>query len=362
MRRDGRPVGAGRGGRGSALAAAALAFFLPFDLAAQDAPEPPPPPPPASPATGEPSAPRTPTEETVEKVADVLSTVVFRSVAWFDRLFGNERYVPQLEEKGVGLLALGAAWSRVDGLEVPVRIRLDYPFPILRQRVSAILSSGDEDEVATDRDSWIRGASRPRSGIQDTSFLAGLGFVPHEGKKTRVQFRAGTRLGSTPEAIFQGRFRYRTLIGQSWGLRVAETVFYRTARGPGATTLVDLDRAVGSRTLVRLTLEGTAYTRERGLDWGTGVTAYRRVGADAAASLTVATEGARGGAVTPRYVGVRGSYRWPLVRNRLMIDVSGGLARARRDTAEPWLFSPSAGVLLELTFVERPKARNSGER
>lgn len=297
--------------------------------------------------------PETPAEEAVAKVTDVLSTVVFRPAAWFDRLFGDERYVPPTASRGLGLVALGASWSRVDGFRAPARLRVDYPFPILRERFSAVLSGGDEDEIDSDRDGSIRQTARARLGLRDTAYLAGLGYVPLEGRKSRLQLRAGARLGSTPEGLVQARYRFQTAFGDGYGVRFAETVFYRTARGPGATTLLDVDKALGARRLVRLTLEATRYTRERGLDWGTGLTVYRRVGAEAAASLTVATEGRRGGPVSPRYAGARGSYRWPLIRNRLMIDVSAGLARAKREAGGPWILSPSAGLALELTFTEK---------
>ena len=109
-----------------------------------------------------------------------------------------------------------------------------------------------------------------------------------------------------------------------------------------------------------MTLEGSYHTRVKGLDWGAAVTMYQRVGAEAAMSLTVATEGRRGGAVTPRYAGIRGSYRWPVIRNRLVADVSAGIARARREPGEPWMLSPSVGLVFEITFVEKPRAAESG--
>lgn len=333
------------------VVALAGALSLPAGAWAQEPPAPPPPP--ASPATGTAPPPETPAEEAVATVTDVLSKVVFRPAAWFDRLFGDERFVPPPAERGLGLVALGAAWSRVDGFRAPARIRVDYPFPILRERFSAVLSGGDEDEIDSDRDGSIRQTSRARLGFRDTAYLAGLGYVPLEGKKSRLQIRAGARLGSAPEGLVQARYRFQTFFGDGYGVRFAETVFYRTARGPGSTTLLDADKALGARTLVRLTLEGTHYTRERGLDWGAGLTVYQRVGAEAAASITAATEGRRGGPVSPRTVGARGSYRWPLIRNRLMIDVSAGLARAKREPGEPWILSPSAGLALELTFTEK---------
>lgn len=342
-------------GLGPPLAVAFFACALSLDLGAQVGDEPPPPPPPGRPATGDAPAPETPVEEVVEEVAEALSTVVFRPVSWFDRLFGDERFVPERAERGLGLAGIGVEWSRVDGYDVPLRGRVDYPFPFLRERVSAIFLGGEEDEIDTDRDSWIGRTARPQGGLRDTTYLAGLGYMPFEGRKSRLQLRVGTRLGSTSEALVQARYRYRTFFGDDYGVRFAGTVFYRTALGPGATAVVDADKALGARSLVRLTLEATHHTRVRGLDWGAGVTAFRRVGAEAAMSLTVATEGKRGGPVTPRYAGVRGSYRWPLIRNRLVADVSAGIARARREAGQPWMFSPSVGLLLELTFVEKPR-------
>ena len=311
------------------------------------------------PATGGAPEPETPVEEAVEEVTDVVSTVVFRPVSWFDRLFGDERFVSNGVRSGVGLLGLGVEWSRVDGGEFLSRGRVNYPFPFLRQRLSAILLGGDEEEIDTDRDSWIRRTTRPPGGLDDTTYLAGLGYMPYEGTKSRLRLRAGIRIGSTPEALLQARYRFRTFIGRDYGVGVSETVFYRTALGPGSTTILDADKALSDRTLVRVTVEGTYHTRVKGLDWGTGLTMYQRVGAEAAMSLTLATEGTRGGAVTPRYAGIRGSYRWPLIRNRLVADVFAGIARARREPGEPWMLSPSVGLVLELTFVEKPRDAES---
>jgi hypothetical protein len=247
----------------------------------------------------------------------------------------------------------------VDGGDFLSRGRINYPFPFLRQRLSAILLGGDEEEIATDRDAWIRRTTRPPGGLDDAAYLAGLGYLPYEGTKSRLQLRAGLRIGSTPEALLQARYRFRTFLVRDYGVGVSETVFYRTALGPGSTTVLDADKALSDRTLVRVTLEGTYHTQVKGLDWGTGITMYQRVGTEAAMSLTVATEGNRGGAVTPRYAGIRGSYRWPLIRNRLVADVSAGIARARREPGEPWMLSPSVGLLLELTFVEKPREAES---
>ena len=106
--------------------------------------------------------------------------------------------------------------------------------------------------------------------------------------------------------------------------------------------------------LARVTGVGTWSESTRGLDWSSRATVYRNLQNARAAAAEVFARGDTGAPVELREYGARLIYRYPLRRESLFAEVTGGYSWPREFPGLPREGSAMFGVGLELLFGRDP--------
>jgi hypothetical protein len=155
-------------------------------------------------------------------------------------------------------------WDQRDGHDFKFRVRGQVNLPKISSRADLIFSGEEAEQTLTEEE---------RSQENDV----GLRFNFRDSNRTR--FDATLSLRSGPAILPGVRFRYQQPItDNSWG-RFTQRLQYHSEDGYRAISNVDLNRALGERSLIRWGAR-LRYREDKDFwDWNTGIT-YRRWFAD----------------------------------------------------------------------------------
>jgi hypothetical protein len=281
----------------------------------------------------------------------ILAETFCGATLWFDGLFGE----PDIENarEVSGRVELSTIYTEADGTEPRARLRLKYDLPNLDRRVNLFLGRDDRDDFVRDRQEGFAIRSSVFGVETEDRWLAGLGYSPPGRWKERLDFRAGGRLSSSPEAFVQGRLRRNVFLGDRSVWRLRETVFYENRDGFGSTTSADFDHVLRRTLLFRWGTVGTISEATDGVDWRSAAVLYQNLGSRSALAYELFLRGSTGG-VELREYGARGVYRRPLNREWLYGELIAGYTWPRESLDEPRQGSALIGFGIELLFGRNP--------
>ncbi|HEV2852217.1 MAG TPA: hypothetical protein VHC97_05375 [Thermoanaerobaculia bacterium] len=282
----------------------------------------------------------------------ILAETFCGATLWFDGLFGQ----PDVENarEVSGRVELSTVYTEADGAQPKARLRLKYELPNLERRVNLFLGRDDRDEFVQGRQEGFAIRSSVFGVETQDRWLAGLGYSPPGRWRERLDFRAGARLSSSPEAFVQGRLRRNVFLGTRSVWRLRETVFYENRDGFGSTSSADFDYVLRRRALLfHWGTVGTVSEATDGMDWRSATVLYQNLGSRTALGYEIFLRGSTGG-VEVREYGARGIFRRALNREWLYGELIGGYTWPRESAGEPRKGSALFGFGLELLFGRDP--------
>lgn len=272
------------------------------------------------------------------------------AAAWFDGLFGNARF-DQDSDQTFGRLGLFETYDRRDQLDTSLQLRARYALPNMKNRLRLIVARGDEDQLVEEREAT---ADKPLpQGFQDVgddAWLLGLGYSKQGNLHDGFDFGIGVRLSTPIDPYVKGTYRHNFVFGPNTMLRFRETPFWRDSRGFGATTQLALDHLATDNVLLRWNNSATVAQDTEALDWTSSITAYQSLRQRRAISYTALVQGETGADVPLQNYGVVTTYRQPVFRKWLFLELSGSLTWPKDTVEEEREINPGVGLGFEMYF------------
>ncbi len=272
------------------------------------------------------------------------------AAVWFDGLFGTARF-DEDSDRTFGRLGLFETYDRRDQLDTSLQLRARYALPNMKNRLRLIVARGDEDQLVEERAAT---ADKPLpqgfQAVGDDAWLLGLGYSkqgsPHDG----FDFGIGVRLSADIEPYVKGTYRHNFIFSPNTMLRFRETPFWRDSRGFGTTTQLALDYLATDNVLLRWNNSATVAQDTEALDWTTSATAYQSLSQRRAISYTALVQGETGADVPLQNYGVLTTYRQPVFRKWLFLELSGSLTWPKDTVEEEREINPGVGLGFEMYF------------
>lgn len=271
---------------------------------------------------------------------------------WFDGLFG-ERNLENARAVS-GRVEVSTIYTEADGTRPRARLRLKYDLPNLDRRINLFLGRDDGDDFVQGRQEGFAIRSSVFGLETQDRWLAGLGYSPPGRWKERLDFRAGGRLSTAPEAFVQGRLRRNVFVGDRAVWRLRETVFYENRDGFGSTSSADFDYVLRQTLLFHWGAVGTVSEATDGLDWRSATLLYQNLGSRSALAYELFLRAETGNEVAVREYGARAVYRRPLNREWFYGELIGGYTWPRESIDEKREGSALIGLGVELLFGRDP--------
>jgi hypothetical protein len=272
---------------------------------------------------------------------------------WLDGLLGGEPDVENAREVS-GRVELSTLYTEVEGLDPKARLRLRYELPTLERRFNVFLGRDDRDELVQGRQEGPAIRSSVFGLETEEQWLAGLGYSPPGRWGSKVDFRIGGRLKTSPEVFAQSRYRRNVFVGMRNVWRFRETVFWENHEGFGSTTSLDFDHVLRRDLLVRWGNVGTVSESTEGLYWRSAALAYYNLHQYRAVVGELFLRGATQAEVRLREYGTRVIYRQPVGKPYLFGELIVGYTWPRFERDEPRDGSAMLGVGIELLFGRNP--------
>jgi hypothetical protein len=294
------------------------------------------------------------TEEILDEARRRLEETFCGATLWFDGLLGGE---PDLENARAvsGRVELSTLYTEVEGFDPRARLRLRYNLPTLERRVNLFLGRDDRDEVVEGRQEGPAIRSSVFGLETQEQWLAGLGYSPPGRWASKLDFRVGGRLKTSPEVFVQSRYRHNIFLGSRDVWRFRETVFWENHEGFGSTTSLDFDHVLRRDLLARWSNIGTFSESTEGLTWRTAALAYHNLHRSRAVVGELFVRGATQAEVKLREYGARAIYRQPVGKPYLFGELIVGYTWPRFERDEPREGSTMLGLGVELLFGRNPQ-------
>jgi hypothetical protein len=209
------------------------------------------------------------------------------------------------------------------------------------------------------RHALVRRALRRRAERRERARRFGTGgavdgYAPPGRWASKLDFRVGGRLKSSPEVFAQTRYRHNSFVGTRNVWRFRETVFWENREGFGSTTSLDFDRVVRQDLLVRVGGVGTFSESTQGLDWRSALLLYHNLRQARAVAGELFVRGSTGAEVELRELGTRAVYRQPVGHPNLFGELIVGYTWPRTERDQPREGSAMIGLGIELLFGRDP--------
>jgi hypothetical protein len=292
--------------------------------------------------------------ELLDEARQRLEETFCGATLWFDGLLGGE---PDLENarQVSGRVELSTLYTEVDGLDPKGRLRLRYNLPTLERRLNVFIGRDDRDEVVEDRQEGPAIRSSVFGLESEEQWLAGLGYSPPGRWGSKLDFRVGGRLKTSPEVFAQSRYRRNIFVGTRDVWRFRETVFWENHEGFGSTTSLDFDHVLRRDLLARWSNIGTISESTEGMTWRTAALAYHNLRRSRAVVGELFVRGATDAEVRLREYGTRVIYRQPVGKPYLFGELIAGYTWPRFERDEPREGSMMLGLGFDLLFGHEPQ-------
>jgi hypothetical protein len=287
-----------------------------------------------------------------EEIRETLFEISCYSLRWFDSLFGDEHDFP--ERDIAGLMRVGFKWNQYDDFDPKLRFRLRMSLPNVSSRYQAFV--GRVDEQAFVKDSRAVNESGFDSSVREdeAEWLLGLGYSQHREQQTGWDWSAGVRMRFPPRPYVRARWRTGYAFSDKFDMNFRQVFFWRDGDpGFGTTSRLDTAREVSDRDVIRLELIGTLSEETNGLDWWAGHSWYHGLGDQRGLSLLAFARGETSDPVSLHEYGFHLTYRRPLGREWLFLNVGPTVTWPREQLDEQRDLSLGVTVLFELMFGKR---------
>lgn len=275
-----------------------------------------------------------------------LHSSVCLATRWFDQLFG--RAIPFNENEVYGRISLGAQYTEYDGLKFLGRLRLRAPLNNLSERFNAFVGRVDEDAYLQDSKPAFPGVFQDGILGEDASWLLGLGYRQNKYKKRGFSYSAGIKL---PLDIYaRARYHWDHEFSAKNSTRFRQSLFWRSDRGFGTTSRFNFFHFRKPDSMLRWENIFTVAEDLEGVKWYSGVTMYKNLKDVQGLSVLGFITGETGSDVGLREYGLRLTWRRPIAREWLFLELGPSVTWPRETLAMKREVSFGFGVLLEVQF------------
>lgn len=261
-----------------------------------------------------------------------------------DSWFGDRPF----EQGGrvAGRIALRALWRQDQGADWLARFGIRVNLPNLRERGGYLFVGRDnEQEVVSDRPNAFKRDQLLLEETQDQqSFFAGLGAQLADA----IALRAGFRGGLKPYA--QARYQKVWQFGERSQLEFKETLFWTVNDGFGSTASGVYDFVPRPDLTLRWQSAATWTENNVGVQWGSSVGAYWRVGPLRQLSVEGLVNGQSGLGIGVNEYGVRARWEQPVYREWLTVEVVLGYFWPQASEFTPRTTALAIGAGVQMRF------------
>lgn len=214
-------------------------------------------------------------ESWLDRSHSYISERLCEPAAWFDGFFGDDR---SFEETPIGTFIRvrnAAEWDQDGGLGYGLSIRASIVLPRVSDRIRLLVTRDDDFSGET--------RSEPALGDGSDRTRLGLRFIASERSRSQLDFDGSIGVsggGLNPE--IRGRYRYVQGLTDRTLMRATQSLFWQRMDGFGTTSRLDWEWLRSRDELLRWTGQGTVSQESDGVDWRTGVIAFRQLDARSA--------------------------------------------------------------------------------
>lgn len=275
-----------------------------------------------------------------------LNTSICHAARWVDSHFGDTHKFH--EEDISGRVALGIEYSRYDGFDYSGRFRIRAPLNNLNSKFNIFFGRVDEDNYLQDTQPDLPGSFGDGIFGQDDSWLLGLGYRTTGNRNSKFSISAGVKLLFDP--YVKARYRFNRTFNEKQFMRFRQTVFWRSERGFGTTSRLNLFHKTDPNNLLRWDNTLTVAEDIEGVKWFTGGTLYHRIHKSHALSMQLFIQGETGAEIKIRDYGLRMVIRRPIGREWLFVEAGPSITWPREFLSEQRQISLGFSLLVEMQF------------
>ncbi|MBT8148732.1 MAG: hypothetical protein KJO24_02295 [Gammaproteobacteria bacterium] len=177
---------------------------------------------------------------------------------WIDGFFGTRRADAETANSFVRL-RYEMRFEESGETGNKLRLRGKVSLPLLDERLKLVFFDDEEDEL-------LPGQSLDDTELErDNTGGVGLQYSIAERRKFRLDYRLGVRSGN--ELRTGVRLRYALPLSERNQVRFTENIYWQDNRGFGTKSVVDLERALNERQLLRWSNRFDFTEDTRGLPW-----------------------------------------------------------------------------------------------
>ncbi|MGV8933185.1 MAG: hypothetical protein ACOH1I_01075 [Gallionellaceae bacterium] len=195
-----------------------------------------------------------------------------------DEFFGDKRYF-QEKNDSVILVGINQAFEQSGNNPFAVEVQAKLDFPSTQKRYSLVLESNPDQKTAGE--AKTNTATTPKTTAPTNQYAASLRFEKHEESRWHFSSELGAQFQFPLEPFTRMRGSYSIPI-EDWRLKVAETLFWFSTSGLGATTQLDFERLLSPPVLFRSTSISTCFEAPQNCDLSQSLSVYHTLSDKAA--------------------------------------------------------------------------------
>jgi len=275
-----------------------------------------------------------------------FNSSICKATRWIDSLFGDNHKFS--EDEVSGRVALGLEYNQFDGMIYRGRFHVRAPLKNLNSKFNLFFGRVDEDSYLRDTQPDLPGSFHDGIFGEDESWLLGLGYRQNQHRNRGFSFSAGVKLPFNP--YIKARYRFDKVFNEKQFMRFRQTFFWRSERGFGTTSRLNLFHKTTSGDLLRWDNTLTVAEDIEGVKWFTGPTLYHRLHDNHAISMQVFINGETEEEVHIQDYGLRLIWRRPIGREWLFIEAGPSITWPREKLSEQRKASLGFSILVEMQF------------
>ncbi len=286
-------------------------------------------------------------EARIDLIQNRFNTGICQATRWFDQLFGKTYRFN--EDEVSGRVSVGLEYNQFEHFSTRSRLHVRAPLKNLNNRFNIFLGKVDEEAYISDTQPSLPGSFHDGIFGEDESWLLGLGYRQSKHKNKGFRYSVGLKLPLDP--YVKVRYHYNKPFNEKQYMRFRQTFFWRTERGFGTTSRLNLLQHTKSGDLLRWDTSLTIAEKEiDGMKWYSGATLYHRLHDEHALSIQAFINGETDEEVNVRDYGLRLIWRRPIGREWLYIEVSPSITWPRERLVQEREMSLGFSVLVEMQF------------
>jgi hypothetical protein len=256
----------------------------------------------------------------LDRTREVLYDTMWHGAEHVDKWFGSGED-DAVYRKAYGSIAPAILYTQYDGLRTQVRFNMNFPLPVVNDRIHAFVGRFDPNEFITERDEPSGAIPRTYGPPTEDQTLLGIGYHQPDKQGSHFDAGAGVRLGFPMDPYIKGSYIFERGRSDRGLFSVRETLFWQNSDGAGETTRFDLERVFDRQLLVRYTLSGTRSQMSEGLRGYSSILLVHGMSNRRSMAFEVGLDGQSLAEVPLHDYGFKGAYRQAILRRWLILEV-----------------------------------------